>query len=296
VKTLFTAGRARMPFATDSELGFCSLYSHCDSVFHVGESSHVGASFQLALPRHDGNLVATKRGGCKFSNPMWVRVFNLHFFDTMEISSPQREVGASSPIPCGCEFPTCTSPTRWKSCHHKTYYGEHPRVDTCPSRAGRGSGLTGPHRRTFAPAIQASAHSMLTGAPASCLRRPIHLRRIGARATPALGARPAPHGFCIRSSQLQRARGSTGILSSTGSELEAVISWGVVEGFSGKAKLNRQKSIRLENAARHRNRTVSPDEEPCPSRKYPADSAEEPSSEGSFSHRKKVRHNCKSRG
>ena len=44
-------------------------------------------------------------------------------------------------------------------------------------------------------------------APASCLRRPIRLRRIGARATPALGARPAPHGFCMRNSQLQRARG-----------------------------------------------------------------------------------------
>ena len=43
-----------------------------------------------------------------------------------------------------------------------SYYGEHPIVDTCPSRVGRGSGLTGPHRRTFAPAIQASAHSMLT--------------------------------------------------------------------------------------------------------------------------------------
>jgi len=117
-----------------------------------------------------------KRRGVRVFN-LWVRVFNLHFPDTM------------------------------KSCHHTTYYGEHPRVDTCPSRAGRGSGLTGPHRRTFAPAIQASAHSMLTGAPASCLRRPIRLRRIGARATPALGARPAPHGFCIRNGQLQRARG-----------------------------------------------------------------------------------------
>ena len=45
-------------------------------------------------------------------------------------------------------------------------------------------------------------------APASCLRRPIRLRRIGARATPALGARPAPHGFCSLNKQLQRARGS----------------------------------------------------------------------------------------
>ena len=36
------------------------------------------------------------------------------------------------------------------------------RVDTYPSRVGRGSGLTGPHRRTFALAIQASALSMLT--------------------------------------------------------------------------------------------------------------------------------------
>src|SRR5450830_1743767 len=40
--------------------------------------------------------------------------------------------------------------------------GEHPMVYTYPSRVGRGSGLTGPHRRTFAPAIQASTHSMLT--------------------------------------------------------------------------------------------------------------------------------------
>src|SRR5450830_1991327 len=44
--------------------------------------------FQLALPRQDGNLVATRDVGCTFSH-----------------------VGAS--------FPTCTSPTRWKSCRHK---------------------------------------------------------------------------------------------------------------------------------------------------------------------------------
>ena len=55
--------------------------------------SHVGASFQLALPRQDGNLVATKRGRCKSSHPMWVRVFNLHFPDKMEILSPQRTLG-----------------------------------------------------------------------------------------------------------------------------------------------------------------------------------------------------------
>ena len=41
-------------------------------------------------------------------------------------------------------------------------YRKHPIVDTCLSRVGRGSGLTGPHRRTFATAILAFAHSMLT--------------------------------------------------------------------------------------------------------------------------------------
>ena len=58
-------------------------------------------------------------------------------------------------------------------------------------------------------------------------------------------------------------------------------------GIQRQGETDRKKSVRLENAARHRNRTVSPDEEPCPSRKYPADSAEEAFSEGSFSHRKK---------
>ena len=42
------------------------------------------------------------------------------------------------------------------------HYREHPIVDTCDSRVGRGSGLTGPRRRTFASAILAFAHSMLT--------------------------------------------------------------------------------------------------------------------------------------
>ena len=68
-------------------LGFCSLHSHCDSVFQQFDQlsgtvsagchrsnvlkvfprgckfSHVGASFQLALPRQDGNLVATRDTG-----------------------------------------------------------------------------------------------------------------------------------------------------------------------------------------------------------------------------------------
>jgi len=39
--------------------------------------SQVGASFQLALPRQDGNLVATKRGGCKFSNLHPARAENI---------------------------------------------------------------------------------------------------------------------------------------------------------------------------------------------------------------------------
>ena len=59
---------------------------------------------------------------------LWVRVFNLHFPDKMKSCRHKRhdenlvatrEVGASFPIPCGCEFSTCTSPTRWKSCRHK---------------------------------------------------------------------------------------------------------------------------------------------------------------------------------
>jgi len=61
-------------------------------------------------------------------------------------------------------------------------------------------------------------------APASCLR---------SSATPALGARPAPHGFCILNSQLQRARGSTFALplnpSTTPDEITASSSEPVVD-------------------------------------------------------------------
>ena len=67
-------------------------------------------------------------------------------------------------------------------------------------------------------------------------------------------------------------------------------------GIQRQGETDRQKSLWHENAARHRNRTVSPDGELCPSRKYPTDSAEEPSSEGSFSQWEKGHHNCKSRG
>ena len=45
--------------------------------------SHVGASFQLALPRQDGNLVATKRCGCKFSH-VGASFQLAHAFDKME--------------------------------------------------------------------------------------------------------------------------------------------------------------------------------------------------------------------
>jgi len=50
--------------------------------------------FQLALPRQDGNLVATRRGGCKVSHVG--ASFQLALPRQDEILSPQREVG--------CEF------------------------------------------------------------------------------------------------------------------------------------------------------------------------------------------------
>jgi hypothetical protein len=51
---------------------------------------------------------------------------------------------------------------------------------------GDGSGLPVPRRRTFTPALRASAHSELTA-----LRHPW----LRLSATPALGARAAPHGY-----------------------------------------------------------------------------------------------------
>ena len=139
----------------------------------------MGASFQLALLRQD------------------------------EILSPQ-ELPASDPqlvpsqghlncglqvFPCGCEFSTCTSPTRWKSCRHKRY--RHLILNWF--RTGGGD-LIGRRR-----------------------------------------------------------------------------------GIQRQGETDWQKSLWIENAARHRNRAVSPDGvRTYLSRKYPADSAEEPSSEGSF--------------
>ena len=74
-----------------THLGFCSFHSHCDSVFQ--QSDQLSGTVSALVP-------SLKRAA---SFPMWVRVF-----------------------PCGCEFshvgasfPTCTSPTRWKSRRHK---------------------------------------------------------------------------------------------------------------------------------------------------------------------------------
>jgi hypothetical protein len=66
-------------------------------------------------------------------------------------------------------------------------------------------------------------------------------------------------------------------------------------GIQRQGETDRQKSPWRENAARHRNRTVSSDGEPNPSRKYPTDSAEAAFSEGSFSQWEKGHQNCKSR-
>jgi len=63
--------------------------------------------FQLALAFDKMKSCRHKRRGCELS-PVGASFQLAHAFDTMEIVSPQREVGASFPIPCGCEFPTCT--------------------------------------------------------------------------------------------------------------------------------------------------------------------------------------------
>ena len=67
-------------------LGFCSLQSHCDSVFQQFDQLSGTVSAVVPSLKHAAIF------------PMWVRVF-----------------------PCGCEFSTCTSPTRWKSCRHKRH-------------------------------------------------------------------------------------------------------------------------------------------------------------------------------
>ena len=47
--------------------------------------SHVGASFQLALPRQDDTIeISSPQREVGASFPMWVRVFNLHFPDKMK--------------------------------------------------------------------------------------------------------------------------------------------------------------------------------------------------------------------
>ena len=51
---------------------------------------------------------------------MWVRVFNLHFPDKMEILSPQGEVGRDF-LNCGCEFSNLHFLDKMKSCRHKRY-------------------------------------------------------------------------------------------------------------------------------------------------------------------------------
>ena len=123
------SGHRRAATASDLSLGFCSLYSHRDSVFQQSDQlsetvsagclrknvlrvfpSHVGASFQLALAfdkmkscrhkRYRHLILSWFRArffrivGARFS--MWVRVFNLHFPDKMEILSPQ-DMQASDP-------------------------------------------------------------------------------------------------------------------------------------------------------------------------------------------------------
>ena len=90
-------------------LGFGSLYSHCDSVFpcvcefsnlHMPSTrwnlvatrdvsctfSHVGASFQLALPRQDG-----------ISSPQetWVHIFQLEPFPSRHVSTDSAEEPSS---------------------------------------------------------------------------------------------------------------------------------------------------------------------------------------------------------
>ena len=126
VEPHFMAGRAWPTFSTDTELGLCSIYSHCDSVFQQSDqlSETVSAlvpSLKHAVihsPCRSVRSVSRKDRpekscfpslsrvhifpcGCKFSHvgasfPMWVQVFS-----------------------CGCEFSlvgasfsTCTSPTR----------------------------------------------------------------------------------------------------------------------------------------------------------------------------------------
>jgi len=103
--------------------------------------------FQLALPRQDEILSPQEIPASDpplvpsqcfsivgTSFPMWVRVFNLHFFDKMKSCRHKRYrhlildwfLASAFQLwvqvfPCGCEFSTCTSPTRWKSCRHKRY-------------------------------------------------------------------------------------------------------------------------------------------------------------------------------
>jgi len=75
-----------------------------------------------------------------------------------------------------------------------------------------------------------------------------------------------------------------------------VISSGVVEGFSGKAKLTARKAYGLRTPQGIAIAIFHPMGYDLPSRHYPADSAEEAFSEGSFSQWEKGHQNCKSGG
>ena len=91
------------------------------SISHVAASnSHVGASFQLAHAFDKMKSRRHKRRGLQgFPSHVGASFQLAHAFDKMEILSPQERWVRV--CPCGCEFSTCTSPTRWKSCRHKRY-------------------------------------------------------------------------------------------------------------------------------------------------------------------------------
>ena len=155
VEPHFMAGRAWPTFSTDTELGLCSIYSHCDSVFQQSDqlSETVSAlvpSLKHAVihsPCRSVRSVSRKDRpekscfpslsrvhifpcGCKFSHVgasflLWVRVFS-----------------------CGCEFFNLHFPdtmTRWKSCRHKDIPAEKPGIENAASRRNRTVSPDGVH-------------------------------------------------------------------------------------------------------------------------------------------------------
>ena len=154
VEPHFMACRAWPTFPTDTELGLCSVYSRCDSVFQQSDQLSETVSALVPSLKHAAihspcrsvRSVSRKDRSEKSCVPslsrvhifpcgrtfslvgasflLWLRVFQLALLRQDEISSPQRHVGAGfllwvQVFSCGCKFSNLHFPDKMKSCRHK---------------------------------------------------------------------------------------------------------------------------------------------------------------------------------